>query len=317
MKLSTKVILIVSAVLIFSGIVTVCVFCALGGTFDTQGFAEKTYNINGSVSNLKVSLGGTDFLLEPSPEGSAYAVCKEAEHITYTVENIEGTLHITEHDTRKWYEFIGISLSAPTVTLYLPAGEYEELTVNTSSGRIKCWESFSFEKISLAASSGAVSCYASVSKTLTVETTSGQIDIKNAHAETVKIAATSGRVSLSDSEPSLAELSVTSGALHVNNVNCSALIAASSSGRISLDGTVARNTLRATASSGGIYLQRCDAQTVDLKTTSGRVSATLLTGKLYQVQTSSGIAKYPASDSDGGFCYVTTTSGNVNITVAP
>ncbi len=317
MKNSTKIILIVSAALFFAGIVMVCVFCALGGSFDTQGLQEKTHSVYGTVTDVKVTLRGTDFLLEPSPDGTVYARCKEAENITFTVENKDGTLSVTENDNRKWYEFIGISLQPQTVTLYLPAGEYGNLTVETSAGRIKCWESFIFENAVLTASSGSVECYAAVKRTLQAETSSGKIEVKNADADKVLLTASSGRIILSDSEPSLAELTSSSGSINLRDVTCSTLIAAATSGRISLDRTVAQNSLWAKTTSGAIQLQRCDASSLDLEATSGLISATLLTGKVYNVSTGSGSAKYPASDLDGGVCNVTTTSGSVKITVSP
>ncbi len=317
MKTSTKVILILSAALFFSGIAMVCVFSALGGSFDTQGLQEKTYDIQGSVADVSVTLRGADFLLEPSPDGTVQVVCHESERVTYTVENTDGTLRIVENDNRKWYEFIGISLKSRNVTLYLPTGNYGNLDVETSSGRIRCWEGFTFENTDLTASSGAIECNAAVIKNLQVKLSSGQIQVKNASAQTVKLSSSSGRIVFSDSQPSLVEITTSSGAIRVRDVNCSTLIAHATSGAVTLDCTVAQRTLCAKTSSGAIRLQKCDAPSLDLEATSGLISATLLSGKRYNVKTGSGSAKYPSSNPDGGVCNVATTSGNVNIYVVP
>jgi DUF4097 and DUF4098 domain-containing protein YvlB len=52
-----------------------------------------------------------------------------------------------------------------------------------------------------------------------------------------------------------------------------------------------------------------------LKTTTGDVEAELITGKMFQVETTTGDREYPASDRDGGLCKVKTGSGDVEIVV--
>jgi hypothetical protein len=41
----------------------------------------------------------------------------------------------------------------------------------------------------------------------------------------------------------------------------------------------------------------------------------LLTGKMFTVETDTGDRRYPASDRDGGVCFVKTETGDVEIVV--
>ena len=62
--------------------------------------------------------------------------------------------------------------------------------------------------------------------------------------------------------------------------------------------------------------EQSDAGSLRVETVSGDVSGTLLSQKMFQVQSTSGNTNVPLSQS-GGICTVTTMSGNVHLSVMP
>ena len=78
--------------------------------------------------------------------------------------------------------------------------------------------------------------------------------------------------------------------------------------------TVAADHIYVELSSGGLSLKNCDAESLDLSSTSGSITGSLRTPKRFNVRTASGNSYVPECDQ-GGECVIKTTSGNVEIYV--
>ena len=65
-------------------------------------------------------------------------------------------------------------------------------------------------------------------------------------------------------------------------------------------------------STGDIKLDKSDAAEIFIKTSTGNVTGTLLTEKVFITQTSTGNIKVPKSIK-GGRCEITTSTGNIKI----
>ena len=67
-------------------------------------------------------------------------------------------------------------------------------------------------------------------------------------------------------------------------------------------------------STGDVELNLSDAESIEIETDTGRVDAVLLSEKFFQCESSTGSVKIPDTRS-GGICKVTTTTGNIHITI--
>ncbi len=225
--------------------------------------------------------------------------------------------------------------------------------IKTTSGNIVDKNTKS-EKISLTATSGDIWLEsANVTETLEVKTSSGDITLKKVKGGAKFTAEhTSGNLRVEDGEFADTVMEATSGDTTLMSINTASLSAKAASGDLWLgtvqatrnmtlktssgDITVKKATLADTAieatsgevyvddaksgefdcqtTSGDIVLKRFDADNMTLKASSGDVNVKLLNNKNYTVHTGSGSAHYPESGGNGT-CKVTTTSGDVRISV--
>ena len=82
--------------------------------------------------------------------------------------------------------------------------------------------------------------------------------------------------------------------------------------RVTASGAVTIET-----TSGDVELERSDAASLTISTTSGEVEGSLLTSKNFAVSSSIGRVSAPTADPAGAPCTVTTTSGDIRLTVRP
>ena len=73
--------------------------------------------------------------------------------------------------------------------------------------------------------------------------------------------------------------------------------------------------LNATAQSGNITLEKSDAGELTLKASSGNITGSVLTEKIFLAESSSGRINVPKSVS-GGRCEITTGSGNIDLRIS-
>ncbi|MBQ9785174.1 MAG: DUF4097 family beta strand repeat protein [Clostridia bacterium] len=111
---------------------------------------------------------------------------------------------------------------------------------------------------------------------LTVTTTNGDVALKNLTVQSLNINLTNGDVSLSKT--------LCEGRAYIKTVN------------------------------GDVGIAKSDAATVEIKTTNGDVKASFLTSKTFVVSTVNGDVSRPHGTS-GGKCKVTTTNGDIRLSI--
>ena len=89
----------------------------------------------------------------------------------------------------------------------------------------------------------------------------------------------------------------------------------SASGDVEIDrGSASAASIR--TASGDVRLDELETDpTLTVQTASGDVELELLSDRFYDIKTNSGSVYAPQSTRDGGMCRITTTSGDVRITV--
>lgn len=304
MRKGMKITIVVALLCILSGIVVCCgALAAIGSDFsllNTMKFETNAYEITDSFANIRVDAAEGDIRLLPTQDGTCKVVCSESDKISHTVTVKDNTLTIIRTDTRKWYERIGIYFGGDremALTVYVPEQEYENLKLTTVSGGISVPAAFTFTQAELHSTSGDIVFGARSVGTLKAETTSGDIQLSAATADSISVSSVSGEIEASD-------------------ITAASLSAASTSGEVELKSVVVTNELSAETVSGEIELEGCDAQTLRLKSVSGNIFGTLLTGKQFTTHTTSGNVNVPASTAQGK-CDITTTSGNIRIKLVP
>ncbi len=321
MKKSIKIALLVAASLVVAGCITAAVAIALGGNFESN-LQDVRHTVEGdpaSIDVVEIDVDSADVRLSRSEDGTCYAVCRENDRIRYTLTQENGCLSLKKSADIYWYDNFGISIGhSPAVTLYLPKGMYEHLDIRTGSGNIVSEEiGISFARAVLTAESGSVRMSSPVSDSLLVTTLSGNIALADLTSDTLTATTSSGNISLADLSIDTMRVSSSSGSLSLSYVRAAALTASAMSGNVRLYNVYAIDTLDVKTTSGNIKLESTDAAEITLTASSGNINGTLLTGKLFDVQTGSGNVDCPPSIRDGGTCTVRTKSGNVKIHIAP
>ena len=256
----------------------------------------KNYSVSGSFSNISITEYYADVELRVSRDGSVSVTTRDTQDVTHTVQVANGTLSISRPEPSLGQRIFHDDDDDPTVIVYLPAGDYGALTVNTASGDVESSGQLNFASASLTTTSGDIEIAGSVTQSLVCNSTSGDVDISSPAAGAVQINTTSGDIELTGASiQSLSALTV--------------------SGDTDLERTVASGAIEVSSTSGDIELERSDAASLTLTTTSGDVKGSLLTGKTFSASSTSGRVSVPASTPGAGACNVSTTSGSIRLTV--
>ena len=182
--LITAVSLIVAGGIIFAGVMTV--FKWDFKKLSTMEYVTVNHKISGEFRNISITSKTADIELIPSEGSKTSVICYEQEKVRHNVTVKDGTLVIEISDTRKWYEYIGISFVAPKITVLLPEDTYGALSVKTGTGNVKIPDNFVFENVNISGSTGNMSYYAPVSGNLRIKTSTGNIKIDDISANEFK-----------------------------------------------------------------------------------------------------------------------------------
>lgn len=281
MSRKTKVWFILAALLIVVGcILFVGVMTVLNWDFtelSTYKFETKEYEVAENYQHISVVTKTADIVLLPSDSAKTTVICYEQANMKHAVSVKDGTLQIQVEDTRKWYEYIGISFRCPKITVYLPQGEYNALSVKSITGNIEIPKYFAFQSVDLSVSTGDIS--------VSGVTCSGDVEVH-----------------------------VTTGNATITDLRCKNLTTAGTTGDLYMRNVVAAQMLSAERNTGDITLEKCDATELYLKATTGHVTGSLLSEKIFTAQTGTGHVDVPDTAS-GGKCEIYTGTGSIKITL--
>ncbi len=272
----------------------------LAASADWRGstsLVTKNYPVSGSFSSVSVTDYYADVQLRASRDGSVSVTTRDTQDVTHTVQVVNGTLTISRPEPSLG-ERIFHDDNEPSVVIYLPAGDYGALTVNTTSGDVESSGQLNFATANLTTTSGDIEIAGSVTQSLVCTTTTGDVEVNSPAAGAVQISTNTG-----DAE--LTGVSAQSLSIHTNT------------GDADLERTVAAGAIEISTTTGDIELERSDAASLTLSTTSGDVEGSLLTGKTFSASSTSGRVSVPASTPGAGACNVSTTSGSIRLTVRP
>ena len=302
MNKTTKIWLIVAAALVALGLV---IFAGVMTVYDydftklsTVTYETNTYEIGDAFDKIAIDVNTTEIKFAPSADERCRIDCFETDKVKYSATVQDSTLIIEKVDTRKWYDYIGIFLGKQTLTLYLPQDNYTSLSINTNTGDVVLPKDFTFEEIEIDGDTADVQCLASVSKNIEIELSTGSIGVTELTAENI-------------------DFSTATGDININNVNVNGNVEIETdTGNISLNKVVAKGDFEIESSTGNVKFEKSDAAQIFVKTSTGNVTGNLLSEKIFITDTSTGNVIVPKTVS-GGKCEITTSTGNIEIHIAP
>lgn len=274
----------------------------------------NTYEINEPFTNISVK-SSADVLLLPSVDAKVTVICYEQVNIKHAVTVSDGTLKIEADDTRKWYEYIGVNFKTPKITVYIPAGEYGELTLDCLTGNIEISKEFKFKNIDVSVSTGNVIGFATASEKTSVNVTTGAIRIEGCSAGSYELSSTTGKITLFNVTCGQLAVNVTTGEASLKNVMCDNLLTNGSTGDVMLENVRCSALMKIERTTGDVKLERCDGGEIVINTNTGEVKGSLLSGKIFITSTSTGKISVPQTIT-GGRCQISTTTGDIKIVLA-
>lgn len=283
----------------------------------TVKYETNTYEVSESFDKISIDEDTAKIELASSPDGTCRVVCFEAEKVKHTAGVQNGALTIETLDTRKWYDHIGIFLGSPKITVYLPQAEYASLSIETDTGDVAIPNDFAFEELSIKGDTSDVDCLASVSHVMEIALSTGDVKIDGASASRIKLATKTGEIRM-DSAASAGNIDIETdtGDVRLTDVICENLTAESDTGTISLINVVAGGSFSIESDTGDVRLENSDAAQLSIETDTGDVTGTLLSEKVFIVDTSTGRVSVPKTVT-GGKCEITTSTGDIRIDIAP
>lgn len=300
MKIKTQKALLWASALCTLGIVIFLVtMFALNWRFSALNSAyseEKTRSITEPIKSITITDTTAHLAIRPSSDGETRLVTQEGKNLTYEVSVTDGALTVTRCDTRAWYQSI-FNFGSTCLVLYLPAGEYEALNIKTSTGDIFLAQDFTFSSLFVETTTADFSCRASVKNTLSVHVTTGDIELSGLSAGDIN-------------------LSVTTGDIHLSAVRCASLTTEGNTGDLDMEDLIATGAIRIDRTTGDVSFAVCDASEIFIHCSTGDIEGTLLTGKLFYADTTTGNIRVPTSEQNGSVCHLETTTGNIHVSVA-
>ena len=299
MKTKTKIWLIVATSLIligaiiFSGAMSMLKWDFL--KLSTVKYETNTYDITENYKNISIISDTADISFTATDSEKTTVVCKEQANIKHSVTVKDDTLLIEINDTRKWYQYIGVSFGNQSITVNLPKGEYGALSIDTDTSDVKIPSDFKFESVDISLSTGNVTNLASANDFIKIKTSTGNINTENITANSINLTTSTGKTILT-------------------NVRCKNLVSSGSTGDIYLSNVISTERFDIKKSTGNVKFELCDAAELSITTDTGNVKGSLLSEKVFITETDTGKINVPKTLT-GGKCEITTDTGDIKITI--
>ncbi len=319
MKKSTKAWLITAASLILIGCILFAgVMSTLGWDFaklSTVRFETNTHDVTEPFGNISLVTDTADIVFALSNDGKCSVECYEEENAKHSVTVENGTLTVKVNEQKSLYDYIGFYFGSPKITVYLPKAEYSTLSVKDGTGNVEIPKGFTFESADISLSTGDVDFSAAARKEVKIKTSTGNISAKDTSAGDLDLAVATGKITVSGVTcTGDITVGVSTGETDLSDVSCKNIISDGTTGRIFLNRVIAENKLSIKRSTGNVKFKGCDAAELYVKTSTGNVTGSLLTDKVFITETGTGRIDVPET-SVGGRCEIKTDTGDIEIKI--
>ena len=319
MSKTIKIWLIVAVVLMLIGCIMFAgVMARLNWNFaslSNDQHETNEYQLSEDFRSISIVADTADIVFVPSENTTSRVVCYEQANQKHSVTVKDDVLVIEVVDERKWYEYIGFNFGDSKLTVYLPEGEYGALSIESDTGDVEISNDFQFESVEISEHTGDVTNYASASGEMKIKTTTGDIRVEDVSAGALALSVSTGRVTASNITcAGDVTVNVSTGKAFLTDVVCKGVTSRGNTGDISLKNVIASGTFSIERSTGDVELEGSDAAEIFVTTDTGDVKGTLLSEKVFIVQTDTGRVIVPNSMA-GGRCEITTDTGDIKISI--
>ena len=293
--------------------------CSVGtgisGIF-TPSYTKEEFVITEDFDSVVIDVTTADINLVASEDDSCRLVVYSQEKVKFGTTVSDGKLTVTHSDERAWYERIAFITESPELTLYLPKAQYDTLVIDATTGDVSVPAGFTFGTVEISLTTGDIDLLSSVIGLAKVKATSGDIELEDMSAASIDITLTTGDVKLE----SIAcggniSVNISTGETYLANVTCHNLTSDGTSGSMSLVNVIASGKITAERTTGDIIFERSDAAELEASTSTGDVTGTLLTHKIFITNATTGKIDVPET-IEGGVCKISTTTGDIIIDIA-
>lgn len=295
------------------------IFCMMILTMtacSSMNYETNIHEVNEEFNNISINTDTADIAFIPSEDVMCKVVCYEEAKKSHSVEVQNGTLTVNVINNKQWYDYIGINIDSPKITVYLPESKYFSLVIEESTGDIEISKDFEFKNIDISLSTGDIKCYASAEEVIKIATSTGDIYAANIFASSLDLTVSTGRVTVSDMTcDGDITIGVSTGKVYLTDIECKNLISTGSTGDISLKNVISTEKISIERSTGDVTLEDSDATELFIKTNTGDVEGSLLTDKVFITKTNTGRINVPNSIT-GGRCEITTGTGDIKISIS-
>lgn len=314
-----KTTLIIAASLIVLGLIVA--FFGIRGfkydfkALDTSTISTNTYTVKEDFSCVSLTDDATDVEFVISDSGECKVVCTEDEKELHSVTVKDDILVIgKDADAEKrWNWNIGITLKNPQITVYLPAREYDSLNVKLSAGSAAVHDGLIFKTASIETDTGDVSVISADIGNLFIDVSTGDLKVKEISSDTVHLAVTTGYIEAEALKGNAdIQFSATTGDVKLRDISCGSIRGKTETGDILLENTAASGEIKCECDTGSVRLYGIDAGSLSFHTDTGDVTGTVLSDKIYIVETDTGDIDVPYS-TNGGTCEISTDTGDIMI----
>lgn len=297
-KITKILIIVASSLIVLGGIVFTLVMSSLAWDFsklNTLKYAINVHEIEQEFDSIFIETDTADVKFILSTDGKNKVECFEQEKLNHKVSVVDGVLTVKINDERSWFEHVTLFGKKTHVNVYLSSEQLDNVTVKASTADVEIGKEFSLNNLDVSVSTGDVTCKASVSQLLKVKVSTGDIDLFDLNANKI-------------------ELRASTGDMELDNVDCKNLTTEADTGDISLTNVIASQSLNIKRSTGDVEFNGVDSLSINVETSTGDVEGTLLSGKIFDCDSSSGKVQVPNS-TDGGICKVRTSTGRIKLFV--
>ena len=319
MKKATRAWLIAAVSLVLIGCILFAgAMSAIGWNFSklsTANYELNAHDIAEPFRNIALSTDTADIAFVPSEDGKCRVECYEEENARHSVAFEGDTLVIQRIDAQPWYDRIGLHFGSPRITIYLPAAEYGALSIRESTGCIEIPKDFAFASADIFLTTGDIDFRASAAKSIQIKASTGAIRVENASAGSLELFTTTGAATISGVTcRGDVTVGVSTGKANLTDISCRSVISTGTTGSIALDRVIAESAISIERSTGNVRFSGCDAAELHLKTSTGNITGSLLTDKVFEVDTGTGRVDVPNSTA-GGKCEITTKTGDIKMEI--
>ena len=246
--------------------------------------------ITEDFDEFKIEETSGDILMTVSEDGKCRVESWETENEKLVAQVVNGRLYAEREGRKEWSMFFwkDASGSKYKTVVYLPKEKYEKAELEATSGDIHAAVKLEVGELSMQSTSGNIELSGVTADLATITSTSGEISLKDVSAGDLLTSATSGGIVFNKVTAGKAAISCTSGDISLRNITADAIMVSGTSGDIELLGTKC-GSVELNTNSGELEMEDVAAElAVKMKTTSGDISCVHTDGTEVMLESISG-----------------------------